>query len=109
MVKHFYSDRGIPLVAWRDSEWGSPKIPIVTVENYCKWYSLYVIYQDESVGKFPYEFLEKAAKPNETIMSDHVFNPAIVQRAAEAAGYELCTESLEMIIGRWEREVRETY
>lgn len=94
MIHQYVSDRGMPLVYW-----GAPRdAPIVTVENYCKWYGLHILYPNGDVMKVSF--------PDDGFV-DHVPNPAAVERFADKHGYYLCTESLEMITGRWQIEVIE--
>jgi hypothetical protein len=94
------SERDIPLV------WIVPPLPgevVLTVENYCKWYSLYLIHEDGRVEKIPFPD-QGWAQSGESAYADHVPNPTVVQRFAERKGYLLDTQAFEMIIGRWELE-----
>jgi hypothetical protein len=81
--------------------------PIVTIENYCKWYDLYLVHPDGRVEAvpFPEERIEGAP------YLDHAPNPSHVLHWAERMGYHLHEESEEMMIGRWEIEYhdRERY
>jgi hypothetical protein len=84
----YMSERGHPLVYH-----GSPgKVPILTVENYLKWYSLYLVNPDGSVE--PVDFPEDG-------YCDHVPYPAAVEEMAADRGWVGCYESLEMIVGRY--------
>jgi hypothetical protein len=79
---------------------------VVTVENYMKWYSLWIVHPDDSVTAMDdYDLMEQiATELNTHWMGDHVFNPDCVAEYCRRMNYWLCTESLEMIIGRWCRE-----
>jgi hypothetical protein len=89
----YYSDRGFPLVFTGVLRQGSSSV--LTVENYLKWYSLYLVEPDGSVRviEFPDEFC------------DHVPYPASVQKLANDNGWFMCSESMEMIVGRFVLEV----
>lgn len=111
-VTKWVSERGKEL-------FGSPcDIPLLTVENYCKWYNLYVILPNGRV-----EHLEAAkerreavewvtgrihAKYGESAISDHTYNPRFYVWVAEHLGYAWDSEALEIIIGRWELESKDT-
>ena len=98
-----YSERGLPLVAYGDYNGGCS---VITVENYCKWYSLYLIMPGNEVKKVEFERLEDF---HETEWYDHVPNPAYVLALARKYGYSIHDLPFEMIIGRYEREVRTRY
>lgn len=72
--------------------------PVVTVENYCKWYALQVVMPSGAIVEYDFEQLEPYA---ENYVSDHVPSPLAVVRWARAMGFEVHAESLEMILGRW--------
>jgi hypothetical protein len=97
-----FSERGHALV-WAKTPLD---IPILTVENYLKWYELYLIQPDGSITTIPFEELEPYEKDDGPVMGDHVFNPRVVQRMAHAQDYHLDTQAFEMLIGRWELEYK---
>lgn len=71
--------------------------PVVTVEAYPKWYSLYVVRPGPHVEEVPF--------PESDTMTpyiDHVPNPQVVKAWADANGYEVDELALEMMIGRWQ-------
>lgn len=72
--------------------------PVVTVENYCKWYALQVVMPDGSIAEHDFGQLEPY---NTSYVADHCPNPVAVVRWALAKGFEVHDESLEMILGRW--------
>jgi hypothetical protein len=83
----YVSDRGLPLVLH-----GIAGVSTLTVENYLKWYCLYLVHSDGSVE--PVQFPRESPDP-------HVPYPAAVEALAEENGWEICAESMEMIIGRY--------
>jgi hypothetical protein len=103
------SPRDIPLI------WSGPVIlgvlPTVTVEMYVKWYSFFVVrvgYDEVVVEEVPFpddEFCEAGESP----YCDHAPNPVVVARWAKSKGYLIDDAAIEMMIGRWEREYKETY
>ena len=100
MSRLLVSDRNIPLVCQ-----AVRSCPQLTVENYMKWYSMFLIQPDGSVTKVEgdaFDELEEIATRMETHwMGDHIFNPAVVLVWAKQKGVDVHSESLEMMIGRW--------
>lgn len=72
--------------------------PVVTVENYCKWYVLHVVMPNGDIAEYDFGQL---APYNTSYVADHCPNPVAVVRWAHAKGFEVHDESLEMILGRW--------
>jgi hypothetical protein len=103
IVKLFYSDRGLPLVFWASSD-VERVCPIVTIENYCKWYNLYVVMPDDTVRQL---------RPEEygvnDLWLDHVPNPRHLDAIADRLGMYLDPNSFEMIIGRYRLEIKDDY
>ena len=94
VLRHF-SDRGMPLVFQDELKPGAT--PVLTVENYKKWYSLFLV-THEGVRKLTYgEF--------PITWHNHVPNPAQARELAEKNGWEFCSESYEMMVGRFIMEV----
>lgn len=79
----------------------------LTVENYCKWYCLYLVSNSGAVSRV--EFSELPDVEGETTVGDHVVNPRAVMFYAEARGLDLDDCSLEIIIGRWHLEHLNSY
>jgi hypothetical protein len=115
MDNHLYkSERDIPLVY----HYGPCDVPIFTVENYLKWYTLQVVRPDGSVctpddldrgDEMEREAVRIVARYGESAEGNHVFNPRYVVTLAGLLGCVVCDESMEMIIGRWEREHMNKY
>jgi len=106
---HPCSPRGIPLVCGGVPDEGCP--PVVTVEDHCKWYELYVVHPGGKVEPVHFGHLEPAARERGiSTCADHAPNPSTVWRWAESMGYEVDDESLERMAGRWvlERDGRYT-
>jgi len=110
-IKHYYSDRGIPLSYWHETNesiHGPMDVPVLCVELYLKWYVLFLVHPDghvESVGY--HEMEEDAAALGVSVCHDHEPNPIVVQKFAERKGYVLNGEAQEMIDGRWFLEDKE--
>jgi hypothetical protein len=77
--------------------------PTVTVENYCKWYALYVLHPNGLVSEVDFGQLE-AHSPGVSAYLDHAPNPAAVVRWAMANSIEVDVDSLELMIARWVTE-----
>jgi hypothetical protein len=86
----------------------TPEIPTITVEDYCKWYTLYVVFPDNRVESlcFPGHDTLDDLPSGEMSFVDHVPNPRAVKRMAERLGYEIDYDSLERMVGRWFLEVQ---
>jgi hypothetical protein len=96
-----FSDRGIPLV------WTGPLLqcPVITVENYCKWYSPYVIMPDGVIRKITSEEICQATDDYSNAWHiDHCFHPKLLLKLAEMLNGEACEQSIEMAAGRWVME-----
>jgi hypothetical protein len=96
-----YSDRDIPLV------YTGPLLdcPIITVENYCKWYSPYVIMSDGVIRKITSEEICQATDEYSNAWHiDHCFHPKLLLKLAEMLNGEACEQSIEMAAGRWVME-----
>lgn len=98
----FKSDRDIPLICQ-----GVHNCPVITVENYIKWYTLYVIHPDERVESLCYPGFENHLDEPQGEMGfhDHCPNPRAVCKMAERLGYDVDEVSLDAITGRWHIEV----
>mgnify|MGYP001567987992 CR=1 FL=1 len=97
-----FSERGIPLVNCS----GSRTRPVITVENYCKWYGLYLIHVDGRVESIDSEIMDEIyAKDPVAIRGDHNFHPRLLYRLEEHLKASLCSQSLQMVIGRFMLEL----
>lgn len=84
----YFSPRGHQLVFI-----GKPaEVPIVTIENYHKWYSIYLIMPDGSVQPFDLGI--------EVEFIDHTPFPGTLYDFAKKLGYYMDEQSYEMMVGR---------
>lgn len=94
------SHRDIPLVL---QEAPSPN-PLLTVENYCKWYDVFIVFPDGRVEIVDYNLFWDGPG---TGWHDHVPNPKACLGVAAKLNVEWHGESFEMIVGRYMLEVQE--
>lgn len=95
------SKRGIPLVF--QEEGFKRTEPVLTVENYTKWYELFIVMPDRSVvavEEYDHEMFDKTW-PRESTWGDHIPNPRWVLWLAAWKGWIVDERSLEIITGRW--------
>lgn len=96
-MKIHYSDRNIPLLYHEDiPEKGS----ILTVENYIKWYDIYVIGKSK-VRKLPFKWNNQYEQEfeGEVAWSDHIPTPWFCKWLTKKFTWDYV--SLEVILGRW--------
>ena len=99
----YYSDNNYPLIyngALLDK-------PIVTLENYCKWYNLYQIMPNGSISKFDSYVYANKFKYQGTIWSDHIPHPNFLKLLEQDDNYYLDLKAFEMAVGRYQLEVIE--
>jgi hypothetical protein len=101
------STRNLPLLL------SSPAttIPIITVENYIKWYDLYVVHPNgtvHTIAEVPAyanaaKQIEQAfvARTGKSAQGDHIWHPGYVQMLATNLGFLVDEIALETLIGRW--------
>jgi hypothetical protein len=82
---------------------------VLFVEDETKWYRLYLRGPNGVVTTIQMSELETYCKSDESPFCDHVPNPMPVQRMCRHFGWEIDERSLEVMIGRWELEVRNNY
>lgn len=98
----YYSDRGIPLVY----NGRPPRVPVLTVENYLKWYALYAIEPDGTahpVHYTAYSHLEPVF--DGVLWADHCLNPAAYDAIADKLKMLTDGNSRDMIAGRWVNDI----
>jgi hypothetical protein len=105
LVTHFSYDR-IPLVLI-----DMPKErPLLTIENYTKWYHIYKVDVRGIVTRVdvnPEEVLKERLRPGETLntsWSDHIPTLEYCVKLAEYLGLDWDENSLDMIAGRYLRQ-----
>lgn len=85
---------------------GRPKtMSVVTVENYLKWYELYVVHPDGRCEAAP--FPDDNLIVDQSPCMDHVPNPNYVVLWANRQGYAVDSRSIEIIAGRWFQEAKQ--
>lgn len=98
------SDRQLPLV-YQEIPRGAT---ILTVENYCKWYSVYCVSPDK-VYKLPNWFYTQFLELNEPFAVNHVFTPRFCRWLGQYDKFEWDVNSLELIYGRWFTEIERKF
>lgn len=101
----FFSDRGLPLVLCQAPVF----MPTLTVENYCKWYRLYLVHPDGRVAPVDFPEWAEGVDDGQAAYVDHVPNPNAVVAWANRSGYAVDSQSHEMMVGRWEMEVMDNW
>jgi len=86
----------------------TPDVPTITVENYCKWYTLYVVHPDNRVELlfFPGYDNQEDVPESGVGFIDHVPNPKAVSKMAKRLGYDIDERSYECMVGRWFMETQ---
>lgn len=93
-----FTERGQPTVYVRAP---SDK-PVLTVANYCKWYELYLVNPDGSVTEVDSTVIHEVCdKIDGATWVDHIYSPQLFYGVAELLGAYYCSESAEVIVGRW--------
>ncbi|AAL83113.1 PHIKZ212 [Pseudomonas phage phiKZ] len=96
-----YSDRKLPLCFK-----GVYDIPVVTIENYCKWYGLNIVYPDGCVEWVDTDLLAEIERESKfSVMGDHNYHPILLDKVAEKIGGVACEVARELMTGRWVLEV----
>jgi hypothetical protein len=93
-MPQYFSRRGFPLAYYREVR----QQPVLTVENYCKWYELYLLVPDP---RSPHGVRVEIVEFPHDNYCDHVPYPAAVRDLADENDWYVCTESMEMMIGRY--------
>ncbi len=100
-LRQYLTEHGIPLVYVGMP----PAIPVITVENFCEWNSLYAVMPDGSVRKITSDEIAKAKEGIEHAWKDyHNFYPVLMNNVAKLLNGKPCTESYHMVVGRWVME-----
>lgn len=102
-TKVYLSWRGIPLLCQSPSTFGKP---IVTLENYCKWYGLEILHPDGRVESVDPGILDECCDRVEgVLMGDHNYHPRLINEVAKHIGGIACHRAVEMAGGRWVAEI----
>lgn len=103
MSNHTYlSKRNLPLLYV-----GPPgKVPIVTLENYTKWYDIYLVMPDGSVQTVDSHLIlevvdEETSKDHPCLWGDHLYHPVLIEKLAKKLGAQYDERAQEVAAGRW--------
>lgn len=97
------SKRNIPLIYQRNST-----VPIITVENYEKWYDIYIVFPDGEVQTIPMEILEDIIAASKIhVFGDHIYHPIVLHKIAEIYCAEVDYVSENCVTGRWISEYKQ--
>lgn len=95
----FRSERDLPLVTQEvDNK------PMITVENYFKWYDLYLIHTDGTVQTVNVDTNKEVADIMRYYWRDHYIEPNGFKKIAEKLGAVYDTASFESVCRRYELE-----
>ena len=101
----YCSDRGIPLICQQVYN-----IPVITLENYCKWYNIYVIMPDGNVSKVDMDLIQCIQDKSPIhIMDTHIWHPIMLEKIASHLQGYVDDVSLECCYGRWMMEHKNVF
>jgi hypothetical protein len=100
----YVSPRGIPLLTQQVSSF-----PIVTLEDYVKWYGADILWPDGRVENVNVDWYCEIVReyPKYPLMGDHNYHPFLLEKIAERIGGQVCWKAREMATGRWINEIRD--
>jgi len=80
--------------------------PIITMENYTKWYDVYMVMPDGGVTTVDSDVIFETAsqyqsKENPCLWVDHLYHPLLLEKLAEKLNAELDERAQEVAAGRW--------
>jgi hypothetical protein len=77
-------------------------VPVVTLENYAKWYEVYLVNPDGEVQKVDPDLINTVQnKHSDALWVDHHFHPRLLYRLAEWIGGTVDERAVEVAAGRW--------
>lgn len=91
-MEKYYSDRGLELFYSRESR--DIQLPTITVEDYLKWYDLYLVYPSGLTAKISFEHLEDYVSGTESPYVDHCPNPIAVINLARRHQFWVDSDAL---------------
>lgn len=95
----YYSERGFPLITQSIFDGNEESNGMLTVENYDKWYRLYVITRDGEVKPVGHEDLVESRQGLTWI--DHVVSPESFYLTAKKLGLEYDDRTFAMVCERF--------
>lgn len=97
----YLSKRNIPLLYVGDPV----DVPIITMENYTKWYGIYLVMPDGSVELVKPDLMMVAAESLPFLpFGDHLYHPQLLIQLRRDHGWEVDERAIETAGGRWVRE-----
>lgn len=100
-LKVYYSERGNALLYAGPT----PTKPILTLENYCKWYGVYKVNPDDTVEHVDPEILSEVSKKYpDALMGDHNFQPHFLYRLAQYMKVDIDKTAIDVAGARWLQE-----
>lgn len=76
--------------------------PVVTLENYEKWYEIFIVTPNGQVEAVPVETIRAVMdKYHDTHWVDHCYHPRLLYRLAKHLGGCVDPIAVEVAIGRW--------
>lgn len=97
----YYSDRGIPLLYVGKTF----DKPMITLENYDKWYNIFLVMPDGSVKIVDTRDIEIVNDKNDfQLWIDHLYHPRLLYLLAKHLDAYTDIRSLEVAAGRWMTE-----
>lgn len=102
----YVSYRNLPLLAQEPDKGGRP---IITMENYCKWYGVQLLHPDGTVESIDHDdVLSKIErKVGGCLMGDHNFHPTLLVALGKEMNWAVDPLSLEMVTHRWAVEIED--
>lgn len=94
----FTSKRGKPLLC----QTTYPEKSIITLENYSKWYSIYLIEPDGSVTEIDHKIINEISDSVGRVLSiSHNYHPLLLEKLGEKLDCYVDEISIEVATGRW--------
>lgn len=98
----YLSKRNIPLLYI-----GEPvSVPVLTLENYTKWYNIYLVMPDGAVDTVNSDVIldivsQYQSREYPCLWVDHLYHPFLLEKLAEKLNAELDERAQEVAAGRW--------
>lgn len=94
----YYSERGIPLLYV-----GKPRnVPVVTMENYTKWYDIYLVMPGGAVCKVNVDDISAIVKESKiNLRIDHLYHPRLLYLLGIRLNATVDERAVEVTAGRW--------
>lgn len=94
----YLSPRGNPLLYVREPT----TVPIVTLENYTKWYEIFLVMPDGSVQEIDSDLIFDIDDSKVgCLWIDHLYHPRLLYRIAERLNACVDERAVEVAAGRW--------